>query len=154
MRGPGYLLSMMATGLLMLAFVPVSAVGEGSVGHGGEFTSVSGVHLRVRADFRVVDDDAQQWRSEWRDDGDEDWGGGVWLGPAWAPYWSRPPVYVYAPPVRVYQSPPVTYIERGATHAKPYYWYHCATPKGYYPYVKRCPSGWTRVIPHPPRDAR
>jgi hypothetical protein len=30
------------------------------------------------------------------------------------------------------------------------YWYYCRNPQGYYPYVKRCPSGWMRVVPSPP----
>jgi hypothetical protein len=29
------------------------------------------------------------------------------------------------------------------------YWYYCKDSKGYYPYVKRCPSGWMRVVPTP-----
>jgi hypothetical protein len=27
------------------------------------------------------------------------------------------------------------------------YWYYCKDAKGYYPYVKRCPSGWMKVVP-------
>ncbi len=27
------------------------------------------------------------------------------------------------------------------------YWYFCVNPRGYYPYIKRCPSGWLKVIP-------
>jgi hypothetical protein len=29
------------------------------------------------------------------------------------------------------------------------YWYYCERSKSYYPYVKECPSGWTRVAPQP-----
>jgi hypothetical protein len=27
------------------------------------------------------------------------------------------------------------------------YWYYCADPAGYYPYVQQCSSGWTPVAP-------
>jgi hypothetical protein len=30
------------------------------------------------------------------------------------------------------------------------YYYHCARPEGYYPYVKVCPGGWERVPTEPP----
>jgi hypothetical protein len=30
---------------------------------------------------------------------------------------------------------------------EPSYWYYCQNPQGYYPYVKQCPSGWTKVPP-------
>ena len=30
------------------------------------------------------------------------------------------------------------------------WWYYCAQADGYYPYVKACPTGWTRVSPAPP----
>jgi serine protease Do len=30
------------------------------------------------------------------------------------------------------------------------YYYHCARPEGYYPYVKACPGGWERVPTEPP----
>lgn len=79
-------------------------------------------------------------------------------GPLWVP-----PVYAYGPPVYyppvyaappVLQSPPVApvYIEQDAAgpqgKAEPV-WYYCRKPKGYYPYVKRCPGGWQPVAPVP-----
>ncbi|MGT2427644.1 hypothetical protein ACU4GI_16525 [Cupriavidus basilensis] len=30
------------------------------------------------------------------------------------------------------------------------YWYHCARPDGYYPYIKACPGGWQKVPAQPP----
>jgi hypothetical protein len=33
---------------------------------------------------------------------------------------------------------------------EPNYWYYCHNPEGYYPYVKKCPSGWMKVVPSPP----
>jgi hypothetical protein len=29
-------------------------------------------------------------------------------------------------------------------------WYYCQSPKGYYPYVPACPSGWQKVAATPP----
>jgi hypothetical protein len=34
---------------------------------------------------------------------------------------------------------------------QPSYWYYCRDPEGYYPYVTKCPSGWAKVAPTPPR---
>jgi hypothetical protein len=67
------------------------------------------------------------------------------------PYY--PPVIVAPPPVVVAPSPPV-YIERGdpppAPDSAQSYWYYCRESKAYYPYVKECPGGWQRVLPHSP----
>jgi hypothetical protein len=70
------------------------------------------------------------------------------------------PVYpvvprVYAPPPAVVVTPPTTvYVERGSPDSAASdaggYWYYCRKPRGYYPYVKRCPDGWERVAPEPP----
>jgi hypothetical protein len=75
-----------------------------------------------------------------------------WYGPSpyyYPPYYSVP---YYAPPVVIRQAPQV-YIERAAPQAAPQnevYWYYCANPAGYYPYVQQCPGGWQRVVPTPP----
>jgi len=51
---------------------------------------------------------------------------------------------------------PAQYVEQGQTGMggggmpQMTYWYHCAKPDGYYPYVKACPSGWQRVPAQPP----
>lgn len=73
------------------------------------------------------------------------------------PYYPYYPYYYpYYPPriVTVPVEPPV-YIEREvpqSTQQLPAgYWYYCSDPKGYYPYVKECPSGWRRVDPVPPQ---
>lgn len=80
-------------------------------------------------------------------------------GPLWGP-----PVYAYGPPVYyppVYAAPPLlsppaapVYIEQDVDSASPQgktepVWYYCRKPKGYYPYVKRCPVGWQPVAPVP-----
>jgi hypothetical protein len=78
---------------------------------------------------------------------------GVGFGfPLWypAPWYYAPPPYYYPPQV-VYSSPPV-YVERqdaSADRAQDW-WYYCEQSKGYYPYVKTCPTGWQRVSPVPP----
>lgn len=83
---------------------------------------------------------------------------GAPLGLGWYnpyPYWSNPPPYWYDPPVVVQSAPPV-YIEREAAPAAgdddAYFWYHCARPEGYYPYIKDCPGGWKKVVPTPPQN--
>jgi hypothetical protein len=85
---------------------------------------------------------------------------GVGFGyPYWGPYWGPwyyPPPYYYHPAPAVVVREPVTYIEQGGgTTSAPSaqsgnWWYYCEGSKGYYPYVKECPSGWQRVPPAPP----
>lgn len=64
-------------------------------------------------------------------------------------YYPYAPYYYYYPyPYPYYSSAyeePTVYAET----EQPYYWYYCADPEGYYPYVKSCPGGWARVIPTP-----
>jgi hypothetical protein len=76
------------------------------------------------------------------------WGPG-WWGP-WGP-WGWPGPFWYPPTTIVVPAQPMTYIERGSAPAAPEsWWYYCDASKGYYPYVKECPSGWQRVPPTPP----
>jgi hypothetical protein len=73
-------------------------------------------------------------------------GPGVWWG---APWWWWGPAYPYyyaAPPVVVPEAPPV-YIQPELPPQRPYYWYYCPNPPGYYPYIKECPPGWMTVVP-------
>ena len=78
------------------------------------------------------------------------WGPG-W-GPYWGPYWGAPyyPAYYPVPVVVTPPAPPV-YVERSDQAQAPQagYWYYCETSRGYYPYVKECPSGWRAVPPAP-----
>lgn len=84
-------------------------------------------------------------------------GFGYW-GPFWGPPWWHYPAPYYSPyyypaPV-VVQRAPVTYIEQGSSNTSGDsggWWYYCDASKGYYPYVKECPSGWRRVPPAPAR---
>ncbi|MBJ6724413.1 hypothetical protein [Geomesophilobacter sediminis] len=74
---------------------------------------------------------------------------GIWFGPVWGPFYPYP--YYYAPPpVIVHEEPqPPIFIEPPQAEEQ-HYWYYCTNPKGYYPYVKECPDGWTTVSPRPP----
>ena len=75
-------------------------------------------------------------------------GFGPYWGP-WSPWWYPPPAY-YPPAVIVRPAEPVTYIEQPQANEPSGWWYYCDASKGYYPYVKECPSGWQRVPPAPP----
>jgi hypothetical protein len=70
-----------------------------------------------------------------------------WASPFWGPWYYPPPYYYHPVPVVVSPPPPVTYVEQGHSGN---WWYYCETAKGYYPYVKECPTGWQRVPPTPP----
>jgi hypothetical protein len=59
---------------------------------------------------------------------------GIGIGPFWAPY--AAPVVVPPPVVVIPAAPPTA-------------WYYCDNPRGYYPYVPQCPSGWRAVSPTP-----
>jgi hypothetical protein len=78
-------------------------------------------------------------------------GGPGWWGPG---YYYPPPYYAYPPAVVTVPASPPVYVERGDPQAAPApeqnWWYYCANPAGYYPYVKQCPGGWQRVAPQPP----
>ena len=72
---------------------------------------------------------------------------GIGLGTVWGPAWGWGPDwprYAY-PPVVIAPSPRV-YVE---APPPPVYWYYCENPRGYYPYVSQCPSGWRAVSPTP-----
>lgn len=84
-------------------------------------------------------------------------GVGVYFGPYWGPGpWYYPPPYYYRPEVVVVPAPqPTVYVEQQSApvettnRAAEQYWYYCGASKGYYPYVKECPGGWQKVLPHP-----
>lgn len=89
--------------------------------------------------------------------------GDVWIGPVWTPWWGPSAYPYYYPYPYIYDSPTVVierepYIEPylyetpEVQHEVQYYWYYCKKPKGYYPYVQRCPGGWTKVNPSPQEE--
>jgi hypothetical protein len=96
--------------------------------------------------------------------GHADVGVGIVVNPFWYDSWYYPRPYYYSPysyPPYYYPVPatPPVYIEReeGEEDSAPgasAYWYYCADPQGYYPYVKACPAGWQAVAPQPPGEER
>lgn len=84
---------------------------------------------------------------------------GVGFGHYWgpSPWYYAPSPFYYRPEVVVVPAPqPMVYIEKAqeapsetAPRSADQYWYYCASSKGYYPYVKECPGGWQKVLPHP-----
>ena len=98
------------------------------------------------------------WRGGGNWHGGGGWRGGIWIGPGWGgwgPGWWDGPAYPYYPyypyysaPVVIEQQPPV-YIQPAPQREEQSYWYYCPNPQGYYPYVKRCPKGWVKVLPIP-----
>ena len=78
-------------------------------------------------------------------------GVGVYIEPGWwGPGWWGPYPYYYpyypSPPVIV-QQPSDIYVEPAPQAEVPRFWYFCPEPQGYYPYVKKCPTGWMKVVP-------
>ena len=69
---------------------------------------------------------------------------GPWWGPSYYPYYPYSPYY-YAPPAVIQQAP--LYQQQAPQSEEQSYWYFCSNPQGYYPYIKRCPSGWLKVVP-------
>lgn len=91
----------------------------------------------------------------WR--GGHGWHGGIGVSiwPAWDPWWWGYPYYPYYPYNPYYPAPytvapqePEEYIQQDQPQStEPVYWYFCKDPEGYYPYIKKCPKGWLRVVP-------
>jgi hypothetical protein len=67
------------------------------------------------------------------------WGGLALAGLPWYPY------NYYPQPSTVVQQAPV-YVQ--PQQQDDYYWYYCENPKGYYPYISSCQSGWMKVVPN------
>jgi hypothetical protein len=60
-------------------------------------------------------------------------------------YYSASPSYY---PYPVYTSETTTvYAESEQQVAPAYYWYYCADPTGYYPYIQTCNDAWLAVVP-------
>jgi hypothetical protein len=91
--------------------------------------------------------------------GGSHYGGSIWIGPGWGPWWWGSQTYPYYSYYPNYQAPtvirqePSVYVQPTPQREEQSYWYYCPDPKGYYPYVKRCPKGWMKVLPSPdPED--
>jgi hypothetical protein len=98
------------------------------------------------------------WHGGW---GHGYWGPGIgfYFGPGFYPgdYWAGAYYPGYAGyPYVVADAGPQTYVEQNQQQAQPqaqsYSWYRCDSANGtYYPYVKTCPGGWTKVAPSTPQ---
>jgi hypothetical protein len=82
--------------------------------------------------------------------------GSIWVGPGWWGPWGYPYSYPYYPyyaesPVVIEKQAPV-YVQPNRQQEESDYWYFCTKPQGYYPYIKRCPVGWLKVVPSAPSD--
>jgi hypothetical protein len=65
-------------------------------------------------------------------------------------YYPAPAYYYPAAPVYVQPPAPPVYVERSDVVPEgPGTWYFCRESNTYYPYVKQCPGGWTRVPAQP-----
>jgi hypothetical protein len=88
------------------------------------------------------------------------WGGWGWWGPSvslsfaaplYYPYaypYPYPYAYPYPYPYPGYVPPVVQQVPPGPAPQQS--WYYCANPRGYYPYVQSCSSGWQQVPVAPP----
>lgn len=71
--------------------------------------------------------------------GPEWWWPGWWAPYPYYPYYSQPPIIV--------EQPADMYVQPAPDAEVTGYWYFCPDPQGYYPYVKKCPKGWLKVVP-------
>ena len=101
-------------------------------------------HEVFRGDIhRFHERDLGLWRSGRWHHGNHLGRSGWWWIVAGSWYFYPAPSYPYPHPY----SPPVGLAPQPAASA---YWYYCARPAGYYPYVPRCSRPWQRV-PATPR---
>jgi hypothetical protein len=95
--------------------------------------------------------------------GGSSWRTSIWIGPGWGgwtPWWG--PAYYpyrypyYYPNYPYYPEPPVVIQQQPPVYVQPeeQYWYYCQNPEGYYPYIKKCPGGWLKVVPSTPPDEK
>ena len=127
-----------------------------AVALGGAASAAGEGAIRSRASGAVVTPAA--WVGGWYG---PRWRGGMYFGPrfgfgVYAPLWTPPPVYYAPPPVVVrqgYVQPPANYAPNYGPNYAPNsapsedygYWYYCANPQGYYPYVRQCSGQWQTV---------
>ena len=93
---------------------------------------------------RFHDHDLGLWRGGRWTHGRHDGRLGWWWVVAGLWYFYPSPVYPYPDP---YQPPVV--LQPAQTPASQY-WYYCADPAGYYPYVAQCRVNWKQVPASPP----
>ena len=96
---------------------------------------------------RFNEHDLGRWRAgHWYRGPHEGRSGWWWIvGGIW--YFYPTPIYPYPDPYE----PPI--VVAPSAPPAPQYWYYCANPQGYYPYVPNCPGPWQRVPARPPPAA-
>jgi hypothetical protein len=79
------------------------------------------------------------------------WYPAYYPAPYYSPYYSPySPYYYPVAPVVVQPPAPPVYVERSDVVPEGSgTWYFCRESNSYYPYVKQCPGGWTRVPAQP-----
>lgn len=127
--------------LVATAFTAGPAAADDRDHRRNEVERHGGWHGDIR---RFHDHDFARWRSgRWvhgRHDGRRGWwwiAGGIW-------YFYPAPVYPYPDPYL----PPSAVVP--PTPGAQRYWYYCANPAGYYPYVPQCETAWQAVPEHAP----
>jgi hypothetical protein len=97
-------------------------------------------HFRAR--------DLDRWQSgHWSHEPHENRDGWWWIvGTTW--YWYPQPIYPYPDPYL--PAPAAAIMPQHSGGASPEYWYYCADPAGYYPYVPQCDVNWQRMPATPP----
>lgn len=115
---------------------------------GGRFAAQHPRGQGWRGDIRrFPGHDLQRWHSGRWYHGAHDGRRGWWwiVGPSWyfyaAPVYPYPDPYLPAPMLEMAPPPP--------PGAPPQYWFYCADPPGYYPYVTWCRSNWRPVPARP-----
>jgi hypothetical protein len=99
---------------------------------------------------------------DWHGGGDHhgggDWHGSIWIGPGWGGWggWGTPYYPYYDPYYPYYRETPAVIQQQPPVYVQPeeQYWYFCRNPEGYYPYIKKCPGGWLKVVPPVPPDEK
>lgn len=112
--------------------------------HGGPGRPYGGWHGDARGYYGRVPGNWHQ--GHWYHGPHNGRSGWWWIvGPSW--YFYLSPVYPYPDP----WLPPSLYGVAPPPPGVPgRYWYYCADPPGYYPYVPQCNFGWRAVLAWPP----
>ena len=110
-------------------------------GHDGRGARDRGASPRWHGDIHTFGHhDAPIWRAGRWHHGSHGGRLGWWWVVAGIWYFYPAPVYPYPDPFR----PPVVAVPVPAP-APQQFWYYCAEPPGYYPYVPRCREAWQAV---------
>lgn len=144
--------------LLIACAIPGQAAnshGGGGGGRGGRVGAVGHFHGGGRGGGRGW---GHGWGHGWGPGWGAAWGLGLWdlTYPYYGyPYYGYPyDTYYGQEPIIVQQPTDEMSVQPSQQPMETNYWYYCRNPQGYYPYVKRCPNGWMKVVPSPPPSQR